>query len=212
MRQEPKNILEDLIVFYKQLLIPFMKIRRDMPFPTEPERMETDGEHAFTLAMVALSLNERLNLKLDTGKISQYALVHDLVEVHAGDLSVKAPEADHALKDTKEREAYQKIKSDFSNIFPWVHRTIREYEKKKDKESKFVYVVDKYAGALGWLSGEGAGWKQYYPQENGALYHIVIDRLRSKVKTHGDDVMLEFFDYIHEELDKKRVEYYKNSK
>src|SRR5215204_4979393 len=102
-----EKLLDDLDVFYKKLLIPYMRIRRDMPFPGESERRETDGEHAFALAMVAISLNERLGLLLDNGKIAQYALAHDLVEVHAGDLSVKADEADHAKKEENELEAYK---------------------------------------------------------------------------------------------------------
>ena len=209
MKQQSQHVLKDLIKLYKKLLIPFMKIRRDMPFPTEAERAETDGEHAFTLAMIALSLNERLNMKLDAGKIAQYALVHDLVEVHAGDLSVKAAEADHALKNSREHEAYQKIKADFSGSFPWIHQTIELYEARADKESKFVYVIDKYAGALGWLSGEGDGWNTYYPQLDGSLYHTVVKRLRDKVAAYDDAVMLELFDFIHTELENKRADYQK---
>lgn len=212
MKQEPQQILDDLLVFYKKLLVPFMRIRRDMPFPQESERMETDGEHSFTLAMVALSLNERLGLKLDSGKLSQYALVHDLVEVHAGDLSVKAAEADHAQKEAREHEAYKLIKQDFAEIFPWVHTTIEKYESKADPESKFIYAVDKLMGALGWLAGEGKNWAQYYPDETGELYHQVVQRLRTKVEKCGPDELLDLFDELHDELEQKRERFYKVSK
>lgn len=205
------SILNDILLFYKKLLVPYMKIRRDMPFPTEPERNETDGEHAFILAMIALSLNERLDRKLDSGKIAQYALVHDLVEVHAGDTSVKASEDEHALKESRELEAYQQIKEDFAKTFPWVHTMIEAYEKKADPESKFVYIIDKYAGALGWMAGDGQKWKQYYPQEDGSLYHTVVKRLRSKVTRFDDPEMLELFDIIHDELENKRPKYYQQN-
>lgn len=203
-----KGIVEDLLVFYQKLLIPYMKIRRDMPFPTEADRDETDGEHAFTLAMIALSLNQRLNRNLDSGKIAQYALIHDLVEVHAGDTSVKAPEDEHSLKESRELEAYQKIKEDFATTFPWVHVMIKAYEEKADPESKFVYIVDKYAGALSWLAGEGGKWKRYYPQEDGSLYHEVVARLRAKVTRFNEPKMLELFDVIHDELEQKRTDYF----
>jgi len=211
MKQEPKHILKDLLILYKKLLIPFMRIRRDIPFPTEPERDETDGEHAFTLAMVALSMHERLNLKLDTGKIAHYALVHDLVETHAGDTSVKAAEAVHATKEKREEEAYRQIKRDFEATFPWLHKTIAAYESRQDAESKFVYALDKSMGALGWLAADGLNWRKYYPEESGSMYHLVLKRLRKKVARDGDQVMIELFDVIHQELENKQDTYYKQS-
>ena len=185
-----------------------MKIRRDMPFPTESERDETDGEHAFTLTMVALSLHDRLGLKLDTGKIAHYALVHDLVEVHAGDTPVSAPEADHSMKEVKEKEAYQQIKTDFETTFPWLHKTIADYESRQDDESKFVYVLDKSMGALGWLAGDVVNWKKLYPEQNNSKYHLVLERLRKKVVQYGDQTMIELFDVIHQELESQQVERY----
>ena len=207
--QEPGNILDDLDIFYKKLLIPYMRIRRDMPFPGEPERMETDAEHAFTLAMVAISLNERLKLQLDNGKTAMYALVHDLVEVHAGDVSIKAKDADHAQKEANELEAYKIIKQDFAEIFPWVHTQIEQYEAKKDKETQFVYIVDKYMGALAWIAGDGKNWATYYPQEDGTLYHTVLNRLRSKVSKFNQSELLELFDVLHARLEKNRELYFK---
>ena len=188
-----------------------MKIRRDLPFPTEPERGETDGEHSFTLVMVAISLNQRLKLGLDDGKIALYATVHDLVEAHAGDLSVKASEDEHTMKSAKEHEALMVIKSDFKEMFPWIAETIEKYEARSDDESKFVYVVDKCLGAFGWFAGDGGGWAQYYPDEDGSLYHAVVARLRSKVELHADVKMLDLFDTLHAELEKKRKSYFEKS-
>lgn len=197
-----KQITDDLVTLYKKLLVPFMKIRRDMPFPTEAHRAETDGEHAFTLSMVALSLQEKLGLNLDQGKIAKYALVHDLVEVHAGDVSVKASESDHKTKETLERAALKVIEQDFGKSFPWIHHTIEAYEAREDDESKFVYVTDKILGALGWMAGDGKGWQSYYPKEKPDLYALVYIRLRTKVVAMNDERMLELFEYVHQELER----------
>ncbi len=196
------QVTDDLITLYKKLLVPFMKIRRDMPFPAEAHRAETDGEHAFTLAMVALSLNEKLELNFDHAKISKYALVHDLVEVHAGDVSVKASHSDHESKEQREKEALEVIKQDFSSSFPWIHQTIEAYEAREDDESKFVYVTDKILGALGWLAGDGKGWQTYYPKDRPDLYALAYNRLRTKVVAMNDERMLELFDFIHQELER----------
>jgi 8-oxo-dGTP diphosphatase len=185
-----------------------MQIRRDLPFPGEPERLETDGEHAFTLAMVALSVNERLNLGLSSGKIAEYALVHDLVEVHAGDVPVKANESEHAKKEAREHEAYKTIKADFAELFPWVHTTIEKYESKKEAEAQFVFVVDKYMGALAWLASGGKNWARNYPEENDQMYGVVFERLRAKVKKFDQSTLLELFDSMHGKLREKRSEFF----
>lgn len=205
MDSHPK-ILTDLITFYQKLLIPYMEIHRDMPFPGR-DRAETDGEHAFTLAMVAISLNERFKLELDAGKIAQYALVHDLVEVHAGDLSVKASDELHASKAEKEHEALQVIEQDFAELFPWVHKSIMAYESRSDQESRFVYITDKLMGALGWLAGEGKGWPEYYPADKPDLYPSVVKRLRKKVASQNDTELLKLFDFVHLELDRQRTNF-----
>lgn len=207
--QEPEKIVDDLVTFYQKLLIPYMRIRRDLPFPGEPERLETDGEHAFTLAMIAISVNERLKLSLDSGKIAQYALVHDLVEVHAGDVPVRASEATHATKDANEHEAYKVIKHDFAATFPWVHTIIEQYEAKADPESQLVYVVDKYTGSLGWLSSEGKNWSRNYPEKDDPMYDAVFNRLRSKVVKYDQGKLLELFDLMHGRLRKNRSGYWK---
>lgn len=209
--KNPDETVEDLITLYKQLLVPFMQVRRDMPFPGEPERFETDGEHSFTLAMVALSIHDQLNLSLESGKIAQYALVHDLVEAHAGDTSVKAPDEDHDIKAEREHESYKIIENNFSKTFPWIHRTIAAYEARTDAESKFVYCVDKCMGAFGWLAGNGKDWSVYYPQEDGSLYHAVVKRLRGKVESCNDPQLLELFDAVHERLEQNRDEYFVKS-
>lgn len=149
MSNTNQQLIDDLLIFYKELLIPFLKIRRDIYFPTEPWRQETDGEHSYLLAMVAVSVNERLGLNLDLEKVMRYSLIHDLVEVHAGDVSVRDSSGRYEDKGAKEQEALLTIKDRFANIFPWVHQAIHDYESQSDEESKFVYATDKNMGALG---------------------------------------------------------------
>jgi len=204
-----QKLVNDLVELYAGLLVPFMKVRRDMPFPTEPERQETDGEHTFTLGMIALTIHERMALELDTGKIAQYALVHDLVEAHAGDVSARtASDQELQVKVDREHEAYLVIKERFEISAPWIPRLIDAYEARQDEESKFVYVVDKCLGALTRMAGEGARWNEYYPTAES--YHKIVDRLRKKAVTFPE--LLELFDEVHHELDIRRKQYAKSGK
>lgn len=199
-------IVDELLDLHRNLLVPFMQVRRDMPFPGENGRNETDSEHVFSLAMIAITVIERLGLKLDYGLVAKYCLIHDLVEAYAGDVSVR----DHAAyvqKAIDEHEALQKIKTKFRLNAPWIAKYIEKYESKTDEESKFVYALDKCMGAITRLSDGGKYWSQYYPEPDGKRYHEVVKRLRAKAETYPP--LLELFDTIHDELDKRWPEYLK---
>ncbi len=203
------KLSRELEALYVDLLIPFMKVRRDMPFPTEPERSETDGEHAFSLSMFALTINDRLKLGLDNGKIAQYALVHDLVEAHAGDISARSTDEEQLIKIDREREASLIIKKQFTRTTPWIPRLIEAYEAKSDEESKFVYAVDKLMGSYTWIAGKGAGWSHTYTKQDGSDYHRVVARLRKKASVYPE--LLPLFDLIHEQLNQARKRYAESS-
>jgi 5'-deoxynucleotidase YfbR-like HD superfamily hydrolase len=207
MTKKPTSdqLIDELLDLYSDLLVPYMKIRRDMPFPTESDRQETDGEHSFTLAMVAITLSERLNSGLDSGLLAKYALIHDLVEVHAGDLSVRASEAEHRQKVDREHEAFLVIQEKFLGHAPWIAREIEAYEARGDEESNFVYACDKLMGALTRITGNGENWADYYPEESGDTYHRVVERLRAKAQTYPP--LLDLFDMLHTRLDVLRPEY-----
>jgi len=201
-------LADDLLDLYTGLLIPFMKVRRDMPFPTEPERDETDGEHAFTLAMLALTINEQLTLGLDNGKIAQYALIHDLVEAHAGDVSARADQSKLNTKARREHEAFVIIKKRYELTAPWIPELIESYEARADDEARFIYAADKFMGALTQIANDGARWSDIHPSADA--YRKVVNRLRDKALAFP--ALLELFDRIHDELDERRLQYVKDGK
>lgn len=51
----------------------------------DESRKETDAEHAWHMAVMAMVLSEYANEKVDTGRVIQMLLIHDLVEIYAGD-------------------------------------------------------------------------------------------------------------------------------
>lgn len=199
--------MEEVLDLYQGLLIPYMQVRRDIPFPAEPDRFETDGEHAFSLAMIAITIAHKMGLDLDSGKIAQYALVHDLVEAHAGDVSARASDAELKIKVDREHEAFLVIKERYSKSAPWIPELIEAYEARSDDEAKFVYSVDKQMGGYTWMSGSGIHWSKNYPSKDGSDYHNVYQRLRKKAEIYP--ATLDLFDEIHDELDERRLGYMK---
>jgi len=134
--------LGDLLNLVKQIVIPFYLVKRHSPVGAEGGRYENDAEHSWSVALVATALAPQIDPKLDVGKVCQFAVVHDLVEVHAGDTSNFADEADKAAKDNREEASLRKLQEDLG-AFPWIPATIKAYEAQATIEAQFVKSVDK---------------------------------------------------------------------
>lgn len=122
------------------------------------DRYENDVEHSYQLAMVAWYLIDSEKLKLDKNLCLIYSLAHDLVEVYAGDtyfLDAKKAESKHK----REKEALVKIKKRFPK-FKSLIKTIENYEKRVDDESKFVYALDKMIPPIQIYLEKGKLWHE----------------------------------------------------
>ncbi|OGI20017.1 MAG: hypothetical protein A3J06_00405 [Candidatus Moranbacteria bacterium RIFCSPLOWO2_02_FULL_48_19] len=127
---------------YIQFLNKFTAIKRTVKV-SEEDRLESDSEHSYQLALVGWYVSEKLGLDLKKDLILKYALVHDLVEVYAGDTDPYNHSQDF-IASQKEREegALEKIKKKLPD-FQSLHEAIEKYESLTDKEAKFVYLLDK---------------------------------------------------------------------
>ncbi|HSX02001.1 MAG TPA: HD domain-containing protein [Candidatus Saccharimonadia bacterium] len=137
------SLTDDVVRLSSDLLVPAATTFRTIKLQWELDRFENDAEHSFLLASLGCALAQRLDPALDLGKVSQYALVHDLVEVYAGDTSIWDAVEKHASKAEREAKALTTIEQRFGASFPWVSQTIHAYERLDEPESCFVYALDK---------------------------------------------------------------------
>ncbi|HIA92120.1 TPA: HD domain-containing protein [Candidatus Saccharibacteria bacterium] len=141
------DLLDKLDHVFKELIYPFHVLERDIPFQLNGQsnyRNETDTEHSFTLALVSILLAPHIDPALDIGKCCQLSIVHDLIEVYAGDTSFWANKDLQDSKKEREAEAVGIIKSKFGSSFPNLPELIDEYELKSTKEAQFISALDKF--------------------------------------------------------------------
>lgn len=107
-------------------------------------RAENDAEHSFMLALVATSLAEEYFPELDSGLVSRYANVHDLVEGYVDDTPTHAISLE-GLKAKADLEAtgLQRLVEEYQELAPSFVRLMQQYEVQTDPESRFVRMVDK---------------------------------------------------------------------
>lgn len=125
-------------------------------------RQENTAEHSWHLAMCALVLSEHANEPVDVARVVQMLLVHDLVEIDAGDLFVYGTAEQMAAQELKEQAAAQRI----FGMLP-TEQAARlmalweEFEAKETAESRFAKAVDRVQPMLLNLASGGGSWERH---------------------------------------------------
>lgn len=130
--------------------------------------------------------------ELNRDLLIRYALVHDLVEVHAGDTYIYGSQQDLDSKEKREADALKRLESEWSD-FQDMHATIRTYEEKSDSESRFVYALDKIMPIMLIYIHDGYTWKKE---------GVTVDMLhKAKIdKVALSPEILPYFEQLHELL------------
>lgn len=182
------------VLEFQKLLVQFQHISRVTHIPDSWEA-ENDTEHSYNLAMTAWFLAPHFP-QLDRDKLIRYALVHDLVEVHAGDTYIYADEATLATKHAREQAALKQLEQDWAD-FPNLTATIRTYEQRDDEESKFVYALDKIMPIMLIFLGEGYTW-----QREGITPEQLHEAKRRKVALSPE--IYPYYEQLHDLLQQHR--------
>ncbi len=126
---------------------------------TEYKRQENDAEHAWHMAIMIYLLKEYANEGFDVAKAMMMALIHDIVEIDAGDTYAY----DKAnLETQKERE--EKAANRIYGLLPDEQRDelkalFEEFEEGQTPEAKFARVMDNFQPILLNDSNNGEDWK-----------------------------------------------------
>jgi putative hydrolase of HD superfamily len=126
------------------LVLDFGRVDR-ITFHPDGVTPESDTDHTVMLGLLACALADRYFPDLSVGLIAQYALVHDLVEVYAGDTPTlqTLTTAAKAAKKSREWDAFTRIAVEFDETLPWLAVMIAQYEALTTREARFVKALDK---------------------------------------------------------------------
>ena len=133
----------DAVVNLGRMALEFGRVNR-ITCHEDGTTLESDTDHTVMLGLVACAFAERYLPALDRGKIAQYALVHDLPEVYAGDTPTLRALSGDAKKEKAQREAdaMGRIMAEMAEL-PWVGLTLAHYEDRVDDEARYVKAMDK---------------------------------------------------------------------
>jgi putative hydrolase of HD superfamily len=128
----------------------------------QSRRAENDAEHSWHLCLLAIVLAEHANGPgLDLGRVLRMLILHDMVEIDAGD-TYAYDQARMADQHAREAVAADRI---FGLLPPDQGREFRaiwdEFEERQTPESKFAAAVDRFQPMLLGCETGGVSWRQH---------------------------------------------------
>ncbi|MBE5745452.1 MAG: HD domain-containing protein [Clostridiales bacterium] len=125
------------------------------------KRQENDAEHAWHMAMMIYLLKEYANEPFDVAKAMMMALIHDIVEIDAGD-TYAYDTAALATQAEKEERAAKRIfgllpdeqKEEMISLF-------HEFEENQTPEAKFAHAMDNFQPLILNEANDGGDWRAH---------------------------------------------------
>lgn len=128
---------------------------------SENGRRENDAEHAWHMAIMVYLLKEYANEEIDAAKAMMMALIHDIVEIDAGDTYAYDPKGLETQK-MREEQAAERI----FGLLPddqgeELKSLFQEFEASETPEARFVHAMDNFQPLLLNNSNDGRDWREH---------------------------------------------------
>ena len=135
------------------------------------DRRENDAEHSWHLAMMTLILAQHANQEIDVLKVLKMVLIHDIVEIDAGDTFIYDTNKSHC-NTVEELAAAKRIfgllpaaqAEEFIAIW-------EEFEEGQTDDAQFAKSMDRFEPLLQNTSNKGGTWAEF-----GVPYQKVYDK------------------------------------
>jgi putative hydrolase of HD superfamily len=160
------------------------------------DRNENDAEHSWHLAMMTIVLAEHSNVPIDILKVLKMVLIHDIVEIDAGDTFLYDETKSHSNTDA-ERVAANRIfgllpkeqADEFISVW-------EEFESGQTDEAKFAKSMDRLEPLLQNISNNGGTWAEF-----GVDYKKVYEK-KKVIKDGSNSIWNYAENLINESVDK----------
>lgn len=155
-------------------------------------RRENDAEHSWHIAAMAMLFEEYAPVKVDLGRVVQMCVVHDIVEIEAGD-TFAYDQAGNADKEAREKEAADRI---FSGLPEEQGKMIRElweeFDAMETPDAKYAACMDRLQPFLHNTLTEGHTWGK------GQVKRADVEKRMGIIR----DFMPEVYSWIEKNLDR----------
>lgn len=163
-------------------------------------RKENDAEHAWHMAVMTVLLSEYANEEIDVLRTMTMLLIHDLVEIYAGDTYAYDEEGKKTQKSREIAAAdrlFQMLPEDQGKKFREIWE---EFEAENTPESRFARTMDNLQPMMLNAATDGKSWA-----DRGIRLSQILGRNKNTAK--GSEVLWEYAkeNFLQPNLDKGRI-------
>lgn len=180
---EQPDRLQQQIAFCKE--IDKEKFVKRQTMLSDGKTRENDAEHAWHMAVMAILLAEYANQKIDLLKTVSMLLIHDLVEIDAGDTFAYDEEGNKTKAEREEKAADRLFHLLPEDQAEKMYELWREFEAEETPEAKFARTMDNFQPAMLNAVNDGKLW-----QERGIRLSQILER--NKNTAQGSERLWEY--------------------
>lgn len=159
------------------------------------DRPENDAEHSWHLAMMTIVLAEHSDNPIDVLKVLKMVLIHDIVEIDAGDTFIYDSTKSHTNTDEEligAKRIFGLLPTEQAEEFIAIWE---EFEESVTDEAKFAKSMDRFEPLLQNTSNNGGTWREF-----NVPYQKVYDK--KKVIKGGSTTIWNYADLINESVNR----------
>lgn len=183
MEKRREERLQQQLVFCRE--IDKEKQIKRQTYQSDGKTRENDAEHAWHMAIMAILLEEYSERKLNLLKTITMLLIHDLVEIDAGDTYAYDPEAKKTQKEREQRAAdriFALLPEDQKVRFRAIWE---EFEAWESPEACFAHTLDNLQPAMLNDATGGISWR-----EHGVRLEQILER--NKRTAEGSEILWQY--------------------
>ena len=124
-------------------------------------RRENDAEHAWHMAIMAYLLQEYANQEVDIGRVMILCLIHDIVEIEAGDTYAYDEEAKKTQAERERKAAEHLFAMLPEDKCRMMHELFDEFEHGDTPEARFARAMDNFQPLLLNDANQGESWMEH---------------------------------------------------
>ncbi len=155
----------------------------------DKSRRENDAEHSWHLAMMAIVLSEYAAQAVNLVRVLKMVLIHDLVEIDAGDTFCYDEQGAKTQAD-RERQAADRIFGLLPSDQTGELRSLwEEFEAKQTPDAQFAAALDRIQPVLHNYYTQGGTWKKA---------GVTVDKVRKRIApiAQGSPILAQFIDEL----------------
>jgi putative hydrolases of HD superfamily len=135
-------------------------------------RRENSAEHSWHAAIAAQILKQFIVVDIDIDKVVQMLLIHDIVEIYAGDMFAFDDINAQQNQKLKENDAIEKLCSKFNLKQVHIFKSLwLEFEECKTNDSKYAKSVDRIVPLIQNMHNNGGSWSEFGTSKAQILKH-----------------------------------------